>query len=78
MKLWRPDRCAVCGKKREHTCHQLENPRPPWWRLLLGIIWPRWTWGERAGIHVFQDDSQRATNAEVMYRIRQSIRKRRS
>ncbi len=78
MKIWRPDRCGVCGKRREHANHQLSNPRPP---TLLGRLlrcfWPRWLWGEEQGVHIFQDDAQRAALSQQMYHVRERLRKKR-
>lgn len=76
-KVWRPDRCAVCKKPRQHINHLRHNPRPSLLGRLVRLAWPRWLWGEPKHVHDFVDDTPRAEAARVMHQLRERLRRNR-
>jgi hypothetical protein len=79
VKVFRPGRCAICDKRRQHEVHELVRPVPVW-RRLLGLAWPRWMWTSRRA-HAFVDRDLRVQAVESRARTerrRRSLNRRRA
>jgi F420-0:gamma-glutamyl ligase-like protein len=50
------ERC-VCGRTKGDQVHAYKRP-PPWWARLVLLAWPRWVWGQHAGVHEFMGVSE--------------------
>lgn len=69
-------RLCVCGRPEGHPWHRVPRP-PPWWRRLLSLAWPRWTWGQTEEIHAYVDRNELAYTRESLRRLKRAIAKER-
>ncbi len=76
MRLYRPERCALCGKLDTHPIHDVPGPLPLLQRLKR-LFWPRWVWGFPDGVHLFHSRARRIELAEEMEQLKRRIKRQR-
>lgn len=82
MKVYRPGRCELCGKREQHAIHQVAAPLP-WWKKMLRLAWPRWMWQKTAEggsvphPHKPDDRDRVVTATDSMAELRRFIHKKR-
>lgn len=76
MKTWRPGRCKLCGKKKDHENHRTVA-RVGLLHRLTHLAWPRWTWDKKVTHEFVVDRSDRVAKAShEMVELRRSIDRR--
>lgn len=70
-----PAMCA-CGRPKYHPCHQVPAP-PPWWKRLLTLAWPSWTWGHTKDVHGYVDRAELGATREQLRRLKRDVERQR-
>lgn len=74
--LYRPERCALCGKMQDNDIHRVPAP-PTLLEKLTRLFWPRWLWGFTEGRHMFVSKAARVAASDRMARIKLALKKKR-
>lgn len=78
-RVYRPDHCALCGRRKAHPIHDVPPPLPVWKRLLR-LAWPSWMWGavetnKGQKPHQWRSKAARVEAAEQMARFKRRFRR---
>jgi hypothetical protein len=67
---------CVCGRPDFAEVHRVP-PRPAWWKRLLSLAWPRWTWGHTKDVHAFVDRDALGLARNQLRRVRRELERKR-